>query len=177
MKAPYTFTEIDNWSGPFIANATQHLIPLAYQTLRYLEIGVHEGRSLIWMAENVLTHPKSIGVGVDTWKNRKHYATALENCDGHPQLQLYRGTLLTTCSNIPAESFDVVYIDADHSLEAVMLDTAFAWRLLKTGGLMIWDDTHSTHADCQVRPVVDMFLANTPHEPVPATLQIWARKR
>ena len=33
--------------------------------LRYLEIGVFEGRSLLWMLENILTHPSSAATAID----------------------------------------------------------------------------------------------------------------
>ena len=33
--------------------------------LQYLEIGVYEGRSILWMLENVLTHPTSNATGID----------------------------------------------------------------------------------------------------------------
>ena len=36
--------------------------------------------------------------------------------------------------------FDIVYIDADHSRSAVLADSVMAWPLLRTGGLLIWDD-------------------------------------
>ena len=41
---------------------------------------------------------------------------------------------------LPAKSFDVIYIDADHNAGAVFLDAAQAWRLLKDDGVLIFDD-------------------------------------
>ena len=35
--------------------------------IKYLEIGVFEGMSMVWMLHNVLTHPDSRAVGVDPW--------------------------------------------------------------------------------------------------------------
>ena len=36
--------------------------------------------------------------------------------------------------------FDLVYIDGSHSAKDVLLDSLLAWRLLRPGGAMIWDD-------------------------------------
>ncbi len=33
--------------------------------VHYLEIGVHEGRALFWVLENIFTHPTSTLTGVD----------------------------------------------------------------------------------------------------------------
>ena len=52
----------------------QNRIPLWEKMLRpfkgkpdihYLEVGVYEGRSAIWMLENILTHPSSTLTGID----------------------------------------------------------------------------------------------------------------
>ena len=39
--------------------------------LRYLEVGVFEGRSLIWMFENILTHKSCRAVGVDNFYHQR----------------------------------------------------------------------------------------------------------
>jgi hypothetical protein len=33
--------------------------------LQYLEVGVYEGRSVVWVLENILTHPTSHATGID----------------------------------------------------------------------------------------------------------------
>jgi SAM-dependent methyltransferase len=38
------------------------------------------------------------------------------------------------------ERFDVVFIDGSHAWADVVLDSAFAWRLLNPQGVLIWDD-------------------------------------
>jgi predicted O-methyltransferase YrrM len=41
---------------------------------------------------------------------------------------------------LPLESFDFIYIDGSHMAEDVLEDAVLAWRLLKPGGLIIFDD-------------------------------------
>jgi len=36
--------------------------------------------------------------------------------------------------------FDFIYIDGSHQAPDVLEDTLLAWRLLKKGGILIWDD-------------------------------------
>jgi hypothetical protein len=40
---------------------------------------------------------------------------------------------------------DIVFVDADHSYQSVLRDTRFAYRIVKPGGTIIWDDYHPTH--------------------------------
>jgi predicted O-methyltransferase YrrM len=58
------------------------------------------------------------------------------------------------------ESFDLVYIDGDHSRLQVMIDTCLAWRLLRSRGIMIWDDYTEYRPDLIDRPApaIDAFL-------------------
>jgi hypothetical protein len=39
----------------------------AGKPIKYLEIGVFEGMSMVWMLQRVLTHPDARAVGVDPW--------------------------------------------------------------------------------------------------------------
>jgi predicted O-methyltransferase YrrM len=38
--------------------------------------------------------------------------------------------------------FDFIYIDGDHTAGAVLTDACMAWPLLKSGGIMLFDDYH-----------------------------------
>lgn len=46
---------------------------------------------------------------------------------------------------IPDESLDAVFIDADHSYDAVSKDLPFWWKKLKKGGWLLGDDYNSGH--------------------------------
>ncbi len=41
---------------------------------------------------------------------------------------------------LPLDSFDIVYIDGSHDESDVFEDAALSWRLLKEGGILIFDD-------------------------------------
>jgi predicted O-methyltransferase YrrM len=42
--------------------------------------------------------------------------------------------------NLPLESFDIVYIDGSHATADVLEDAVLSYRLLKPGGVLIFDD-------------------------------------
>ncbi len=41
---------------------------------------------------------------------------------------------------LPLETFDIIYIDGSHMKNDVLEDAVLSWRLLKSGGLVIFDD-------------------------------------
>lgn len=59
------------------------------------------------------------------------------------------------------EMFDLIYIDASHLEYDVVADTILSWRLLKIGGVMIWDDyfwDYSPFAEHTPQPAINWFL-------------------
>jgi hypothetical protein len=53
---------------------------------------------------------------------------------------LRKPSLSITNDEIPDGSLDAVFIDGDHSYEAVIQDLPFWWKKLKTGGWLLGDD-------------------------------------
>lgn len=59
-------------------------------------------------------------------------------------------------------AFDIVYVDGSHMRDDVMVDSILAWRMVRPGGLLIWDDYGGgagKPARERVSPAVDSFLA------------------
>ena len=48
-------------------------------------------------------------------------------------------------SQIPDNSLDLVFIDGDHSYEAVSKDIPFWWNKVRSGGMLLGDDYESCH--------------------------------
>jgi hypothetical protein len=65
-------------------------------------------------------------------------------------------SLNVTNEQIPDESLDAVFIDGDHSYEAVTKDLSFWWKKLKKGGWMLGDDYDSCWP--QTKKAVDDFV-------------------
>jgi hypothetical protein len=69
-KKKYNFSEDwFTWNLPIWEEILGHL--RGKPNIHYLEIGVFEGRSLIWMLENILTHPTSKATCIDVFRQSK----------------------------------------------------------------------------------------------------------
>lgn len=120
-------------------------------SLRYLEIGVFEGRSTCWLLENILTCPdariecidnfeggmNSAPAGLDMTAVRQRFES--NAAPWQDKLTLHVGTsaeILPTLTN----KFDFVYIDGSHQAKDVLTDSVYSWYLLKPNGIIIFDD-------------------------------------
>jgi hypothetical protein len=108
--------------------------------VRYLEIGAFEGRSVVWLLENVLTDPTDRITAIDVFygdyepRYRSNVATfgrRVETIKAPSQIALRQ---------LPLESFDIIYIDGSHATADVLEDAVLSWRLLKPAGMLIFDD-------------------------------------
>lgn len=110
--------------------------------VHYLEIGVYEGRSAVWMLENILTHPTARLTGVDPFLGDfKHRCFAnIERSEASEKVELITGYSQVVMRGLPLESYDIIYIDGSHHKDDVLEDAVLSWRLLKEGGLLIFDD-------------------------------------
>ena len=177
MGIDYEFTADHDWCGPFRKNSSRRLLQFKDKPFKYLEVGVYEGRSLTWLAENVLTHKDSFAVGVDIWLNKDIRQRAFNNIAYHQDhLGVLQGTLADCVGSFKSGSFDCIYIDGDHTYLPVLTDTVLAWPLLKAGGLMAWDDTEWDDPRYQVKDAITWLLEHLPHKRLKAENQIWIQK-
>lgn len=68
-------------------------------------------------------------------------------------------SLEITNEQIPDESLDAVFLDADHSYQQVIRDLPFWWKKIKKGGFLLGDDYMSCHPGCK-RAVDDFTKKN-----------------
>ena len=119
-----------------------------YEPINFLEIGCFEGNCHLWMYENVLINPRSrssvvdpFGRGTGNSTHTDSYITFKNNLSKYLEniniLVGYSNTILPILKN---EIFDIIYVDGDHTAEQTYKDGILSWKLLKTGGIMIFDD-------------------------------------
>jgi hypothetical protein len=167
-KKDYRFrTDWFSWSIPVWEHALADL--KGKPGIQYLEVGLFEGRSALWMLDNVLTHPTSRLTGVDPFidvpgvEGFKEIFFANLKRSGHAD----RATIVTGFSQIelrklPVDAFDVIYIDGSHDADDVLEDAILSHRLLKKGGLLIFDDYLGgleSAAHERPKPAIDVFYA------------------
>jgi predicted O-methyltransferase YrrM len=123
---------------------------LELKPTKILEIGCFEGRSTVWMIQNLLEPDGGQLFCVDAWGGTpptepifdKNIQIALSNA---PQVSLHKlkGNSTLILPELIAshrDSFDVIYVDGSHDAADVLCDLTFAFLLCRSGGLMICDD-------------------------------------
>ena len=147
---------------------------------RFLELGSFEGRSACWMLENMIDSDGHLFC-VDTWKGSPEFIVlppgVVENSferfqknialSRHDEQRVFtlRNTTVYAMAKLIAEryfaSFDFIYVDAAHQARETLTDAVLAWPLLKTHGVMVFDDyTWSLDKPADYRPKcgIDAFV-------------------
>ena len=158
--------------------------------LRFLQIGAYTGDASVWLCENILTDPSSILVDVDTWggsDEAEHTRINFEQVFDYYKSRVSKQvTYIKTTSDEYFKDndarFDFIYIDGDHTSAQVERDATNAWALLKSGGVMAFDDylwgpdlpEHTTP-----KPAIDRFLLDKQDEYVQLvdSYQVWLLKK
>lgn len=135
------------------------LLPERAEGGRYfVEIGSFEGRSMVWIAENMMKDEDHLTC-IDTWGGGEEHSAedmaAVEARFDHnlallegrfPQHSFFKAKGVSAeilGSYIAAggtQDADFIYIDGSHVAKDVLTDACMAWVLLKPKGLMVFDD-------------------------------------
>jgi predicted O-methyltransferase YrrM len=162
MTKEYKFTQ--NWFAQ-AEEVWPQLVPLLPDNPKALEIGSFEGRSMVWIAQNMLGESGSLTC-IDTWEGSEEHKNG--ELDGaYERFKHNRVTVMAekgwgettnpwtkSISTIREKSFDAlvgladdnirdfdfIYIDGSHTAPDVMVDACLAWNLLKPKGIMVFDD-------------------------------------
>jgi predicted O-methyltransferase YrrM len=124
--------------------------------LNFLEIGSYEGRSTIWLLENILTDSSSKihcidlfdgtlpdnDMTTDSNLNLDYYQTFLNNIESFKsKVIVHKGYSYKILKQFQEEEIlDFVYIDGAHTSYETLMDAVYVDPLLKKGGIIIFDD-------------------------------------
>ena len=134
-----------------------------------VEIGCLEGRSAIWLLDNVLTGQGCTLTTIDPWLNERFHewnvreieANARANLEPYIEAgrcQILRGLSSDILPTMPTAMYDGVYIDGDHSALGCLTDLVLAWPLLRPGGVVWLDDyLWGDHDWCTPRTAIEAF--------------------
>lgn len=129
-------------------------IPQIDRPIRYLEIGAFYGANLLSVASTYGKHPQSVLVAVDPWIDYSDYPeykgqqetiydtfqSNIHNSQHMDRIVVKRGYSNEVLPTLEDNSFDIIYIDGNHEPEYVLEDAVLAFRKLKVGGYLIFDD-------------------------------------
>jgi predicted O-methyltransferase YrrM len=152
-KYEFTNTRFDNSAR----SNWEHIIPQLKPT-RVLEIGSYEGASTCWLIDRLGKSDLDI-ICIDTWAGGVEHGsidmssvegrfianvkTAMTGLDGVKLRRIKERSdlaLAKLISEEPESLFDFVYVDGSHQAPDVLSDTVMAFKLLRPGGVMAFDD-------------------------------------
>lgn len=169
MKPTYTFSH--NWFNNLTAKIwSKCLLPHKPRISSYLEVGVCEAQSLVWVLENLLDDKvDGIAVGVDPFLDSRNWhkgegdtakRLAFGNLSAHMGVQPGHSEGSTSWTWMRGRSpfvelraepsqqwlkkehreFDLVYVDGNHDAPNALLDILLCFNLLRVGGILVIDD-------------------------------------
>ena len=175
-------------------NFRKFLTPLAGQEyLHFLQLGVFTGDASVWLCENILTGNHCHLYDVDTWQGSDEevhksmdfvsvYDTYCQKTGHYHQIEKATQTTVEFLTHFNTNScFDFIYIDADHTTIGVLMDAELSWPLLKSGGIMAFDDyTWGEGMPPELTPTlgIDLFLSrhDGEYETLVVNEQYWIKK-
>ena len=136
--------------------------------LRFLEIGVFDGRSAAWVMKN-LFDPADIGMTlVDPWgpgPEWEHiYQRAIKNVNvlGLVLPKVMRMSSWTFWQDhsdkVAPNGYDFIYVDGSHKANDVEVDILAAWGRLRPGGIILADDYYNPGTPGEERSEVEKGL-------------------
>ena len=121
-----------------------------------LEIGSFQGISSCWLLDNILTHPTARITCVDTFAGSVEHdvmcadgtvQTIEQRFDANvaktgkaEQVRKMIGASQTVLRSLIPNAYHLAYIDGSHVACDVLEDAVLTWRLVKVGGVIIFDD-------------------------------------
>ena len=140
-----SYRTADNWFSS---------VPNLDGAIRYLEIGTFYGANLFSVGRSYASHPESRMYCIDPWTDYEDYpeykglqesvyesfSRNLESSGQKEKITVVRGFSHVEIPKFEDDFFDIIYIDGNHEPEYVLEDAVLAFRKLKVGGYMIFDD-------------------------------------
>lgn len=138
------------WFQTVAPNMEKHLSKFKGLPVTGLEIGCFEGMSTVWLMENIMTNPDSRLIVIDTFKGNpelKDFDMAqIQRRFEHNIKETGAGDRVTehvgdSKDIVPTlGQLDFAYVDGSHESRDVFRDGNNAFKLLKRGGVLIFDD-------------------------------------
>ena len=112
---------------------------------KFLEVGTLDGATVAWWARQ---HPETQFISVDPFRPGTGTGPGNEEFwrqNAGPNQNLIVGTLEEAAEELKGRTFDVIFLDGDHSYEACLSDCRNAVQYLEPRGLLLVHDYGRTH--------------------------------
>jgi len=162
VSGDYQFT--NSWFDSVARGIWEQLIP-QIKPMKILEIGSYEGASACYLIDKLGSQSEIEIHCVDTWEGgieaqegggahadmrlvesrfQHNVQCAIRKASSHVNLVVHKGPsderLASLISEKKRNYFDLIYVDGSHQAPDVLCDAVLAFRLLKVGGYMFFDD-------------------------------------
>lgn len=134
MKYQYT-KDYTSSRLPFINKYIGHL---KGTPCSLLEIGVYEGRTTLWLADNFCSHPEAKIICIEPSTNPVILQN-IEKCNRKDQIEFRCGRSEVEIPTLHSK-FDFVYVDGSHEAKDVLTDWVLIFPLIKSNGIVCFDD-------------------------------------
>ena len=171
-----------DWFSSHIPNWERLLRPWAGQPIQALEVGSYEGRSAVWLLQEILTHPEARLTCVDRWEwsdIQRRFRANIQETGRSQQVIECVGNSAQALRSLTGP-YDFIYVDGSHEARDIVTDIALAWPMLRVGGLLALDDYNwNGDVDFPPRFAIDMFLQlwMTQMEVVHKRWQVFVKRR
>lgn len=178
------FTLTDNWLP---------VIPLPKGPIKYLEIGAFFGANICSIMKTYAAAEGSEVHCVDPWsdydgypeyKNDQHniYAGFLSNMSrlapkDNQKLYIHRGFSADILPTFKSEYFDIIYIDGNHEASYVAEDAILAFKKVRPGGYIIFDDFTWDGVKCGFEAFYHAYSTHLEQPVIVPGLQCIVRKK
>ena len=179
-----------NWFEPVARqNFETYLTPLGGKpNLRFIQVGVFAGHASKWLLENILTDQSSKLLDIDTWEGSDEHSEIdfvaihkeyLKRVSDYANVYSVMADSAMYLPHLKKDYSDFIYIDGDHRALAVQEDAENAWTLLKSGGILAFDDYLWTDQEDTPKEAVDQFIATHNEELIVLHhgYQVWVQKK
>ncbi|CAG8852592.1 30937_t:CDS:1, partial [Gigaspora margarita] len=133
-----------DWFDFNIPNWKKQLLHLKNEKINVLEIGSFEGRSTVWILEELFNNPESKLISIDSFDDI-HYTQFVKNYEAifyenikmtgkEKQVEVMKSLSLDALVKLNYEKkikFDFIYLDGSNVASNVSEDAVLAWNLLK----------------------------------------------
>jgi hypothetical protein len=137
-EIPITVSQLPrgSWSTPLVDQVVLTKIVKSVNAKMILEVGSFRGYTARILAENL-----SAGGLIHCVDKASDHGQAYENSEAASRIRRHVGSLEEVVdTSLRGLEFDLIFLDADHSLAAVRRDTSMLLPRLAQDGIFVWHD-------------------------------------
>jgi hypothetical protein len=155
-----------------VCNMWFNIIPVLETPIKYLEIGTFYGANAISVAKSYASHKDSEIHCCDPWVDYDEYdeyktlqpsiySAFIKNIESirhdKSRFRIHRDYSYNVLPKFENDTFDMIYIDGNHTSQYVLEDAVLSFRKLKTNGYMIFDDYSWSDINIGIHSFIDSY--------------------